>query len=144
MRCVGHPGCTRQVRKPARPSLARRPCGGHHHLACTTCLSPVASLRSTIGARHRLRYRSLINRGLTLTSAAAAQLPDRSRLHIGVGRVTAGRVGLFRQQRGLAVELQPEGRVYDLPSLQGAAPRVDLGDALWTLNTQQAGSPAPP
>lgn len=60
-----------------------------------------------------------INRGLALSPEANRQLPDRSRLFIGAGRVTAGRVGLFRQQQGLAVEMEPGGRVFDIPSMQG-------------------------
>lgn len=46
-----------------------------------------------------------VPRGLVLRPAAAAALPPRDRLHIGVGRALEGRVGLFRATEGKAIEM---------------------------------------
>jgi hypothetical protein len=58
-----------------------------------------------------------VNRGASLTAELQAQLPGRLQLAVGVGRVTEGRRGLFRQQQGLAVEMV--SRVYDIPACNG-------------------------
>lgn len=58
-----------------------------------------------------------LNRGMILTPQLQAGLPDRSHLAVGIGRVTTGRVGLFRQQEGLAVQLV--SRVFDIPPCNG-------------------------
>jgi hypothetical protein len=61
---------------------------------------------------------------MTITPQLKAQLAARlsqqqqQQLYVGVGRVTAGRVGLFRQQQGLAVEMTQ--RVFDIPPCNGA------------------------
>lgn len=42
---------------------------------------------------------------MRLTPELEAQLPGRQQLCVGLGRVTAGRRQLFKQQQGLAVEM---------------------------------------
>lgn len=58
-----------------------------------------------------------MNRGMRLTPELQAQLPDRHQLCVGVGRVTAGRRELFRQQQGVAVEMVQ--RVFDVVPCNG-------------------------
>jgi hypothetical protein len=64
-----------------------------------------------------------VNRGASLTQQLQSQLPDRLQLAVGVGRVTEGRRGLFRQQQGLAVEIV--SRVYDIPACNGEAQQAE-------------------
>jgi len=56
---------------------------------------------------------------MRLTPELQAQLPDLQRLCVGIGRVTAGRRELFRQQQGVAVEMVQ--RVFDVAPCNGEA-----------------------
>jgi hypothetical protein len=56
---------------------------------------------------------------MRLTPALQAQLPDRQQLCVGVGRVTAGRRQLFKQQQGLAVEMVQ--RAFEVTPCNGKA-----------------------
>jgi hypothetical protein len=58
-----------------------------------------------------------LNRGMRLTPELQAQLPDRQQLCVGLGRVTAGRRELFRQQQGMVIEMVQ--RVFDVVPCNG-------------------------
>eukprot|EP00878_Enallax_costatus_P044934 GHUV01053731.1.p1 GENE.GHUV01053731.1~~GHUV01053731.1.p1 ORF type:complete len:207 (+),score=52.55 GHUV01053731.1:282-902(+) len=58
-----------------------------------------------------------VNRGMTLTADRRKQLNNHEQHYIGIGRVTAGRRGLFRAQEGLAVEMVQ--RVFEIPPCNG-------------------------
>jgi hypothetical protein len=54
---------------------------------------------------------------MRLTPQLQDQLPDREQLCVGLGRVTAGRRELFKQQQGLAIEMVE--RVFDITPCNG-------------------------
>ncbi|KAF6253304.1 S-adenosyl-L-methionine-dependent methyltransferase [Scenedesmus sp. NREL 46B-D3] len=81
-----------------------------------------------------------VNRGASLTAELQAQLPGRLQLAVGVGRVTEGRRGLFRQQRGLAVEMV--SRVYDIPACNGVLRGQAMLQALPCIVAAQVLDPA--
>lgn len=47
----------------------------------------------------------------------SSDLPDRSNLYIGIGRMLMSRSEVFRSQNGVAIEMQQ--RVFDVPSWNG-------------------------
>lgn len=61
---------------------------------------------------------------MSLTQNLKQQLLNHDRHYIGVGRVTAGRRGLFRSQEGLAVEMVQ--RVFEIPPCNGESRRAML------------------
>jgi hypothetical protein len=54
-----------------------------------------------------------------LRPAAAATVPSRAHLHLGIGRAARSRVALFNSMEGLAVEMLE--RVYDIPPVNGGS-----------------------
>jgi hypothetical protein len=62
---------------------------------------------------------------MRLTPELQAQLPDRQQLCVGMGRVTAGRRQLFKQQQGLAVEMVQ--RAFEVTPCNGEGSGVGLG-----------------
>eukprot|EP00775_Hariotina_reticulata_P008168 gene8168-8359_t len=88
-----------------------------------------------------------INRGMLVTPQLKARLTARlsqmqqQQLYVGVGRVTAGRVGLFRQQQGVAVQMTQ--RVFDIPPCNGVLSGQVMLQALPCIVAAQALSPEP-
>jgi hypothetical protein len=77
-----------------------------------------------------------VNRGMRLTPQLQQQLPDREQLCVGLGRVTAGRRELFKQQQGLAIEMVE--RVFDVTPCNGEPLERELcinhvGICIWAL-----------
>lgn len=72
---------------------------------------------------------------MRLTPELQAQLPDRQQLCVGMGRVTAGRRQLFKQQQGLAVEMVQ--RAFEVTPCNGEGSGGWVGDILLTFTLKE-------
>ncbi len=59
----------------------------------------------------------VLNRGCTISEQIAHLLPERTHLHVGVGRALMSRKEMFRSSSGLAVAM--EQRVFQVPPCNG-------------------------
>ncbi|WIA10672.1 hypothetical protein OEZ85_010852 [Tetradesmus obliquus] len=110
-------------------------------LAASRGLAAGDAVAVTVALERRPGGWAGVNRGATLTQQLQAQLPGRLQLAVGVGRVTEGRRGLFRQQQGLAVEML--SRVYDIPACNGVLRGQVMLQALPCIVAAQVLDPAP-
>uniref|UniRef100_A0A383VZZ1 SAM-dependent MTase RsmB/NOP-type domain-containing protein n=1 Tax=Tetradesmus obliquus TaxID=3088 RepID=A0A383VZZ1_TETOB len=110
-------------------------------LAASRGLAAGDAVAVTVALERRPGGWAGVNRGATLTQQLQAQLPGRLQLAVGVGRITEGRRGLFRQQQGLAVEML--SRVYDIPACNGVLRGQVMLQALPCIVAAQVLDPAP-